>query len=74
MMVIYVELVQWHIHFFDRKASSIGIKTKNMLNKELVEELHKAIIRKFGKIKINLPFIDNNLLCWSCWYAINRQI
>ena len=30
-----------------------------MLNKELAEELHKPIIRKFGKRKKNSPFVDN---------------
>ena len=30
-----------------------------MLNKELTEELHKPIIRKFEKIKINSLFINN---------------
>ena len=30
-----------------------------MLNKELAEELHKQIIRKFERRKVNSPFIDN---------------
>ena len=30
-----------------------------MLNKELAEELHKPIIRKLEKRKVNSPFIDN---------------
>ena len=30
-----------------------------MLNKELTEELHEPIIRKFEKTKINSLFIDN---------------
>ena len=30
-----------------------------MLNRELAEELHKPVIRKFVKRKVNLPFIDN---------------
>ena len=28
-------------------------------NKELLEELHKLIIRKFNKRKVQSPFIDN---------------
>ena len=28
-------------------------------NKELAEELHKPIIRKFNKRKVHSPFIDN---------------
>ena len=34
---------------FDKKTSGSGIKNENMLNKELAEELHKPIIRKFKK-------------------------
>ena len=30
-----------------------------MSNKELVEELHKSIIRKFNKRKVDSSFIDN---------------
>ena len=53
--------------FFDKKSSAkrankfadTGIKNQNMLNKELAEELHNAIIRKFEKRKANSPFIDN---------------
>ena len=33
--------------FFDKKTFGRGIKNENMLNKELAEELHKLIIRKF---------------------------
>ena len=52
--------------FFDKKTSATrankfadtGIKNQNMLSKELTEELHNAIIRKFEK-KANSPFIDN---------------
>ena len=32
---------------------------KNMSNKELAEELHKPIIKKFKKIKLKSLFIDN---------------
>ena len=45
--------------FFDKKTSSGPIKNENMSNKELNEELHKPIIRKFGKRKVQSPFIDN---------------
>ena len=52
---------------FDKKKSGRGIKTENIWNKypldlatrELVEELHKPIIRKFNKRKVQSPFIDN---------------
>ena len=45
--------------FFDKKVSGGGIKNENMSNKELAEELHKAIIRKFNKRKVHPPSIDN---------------
>ena len=44
---------------FDKKISGNGIKDKNMLNKELARELHKPIIRKCEKRKLQSPFIDN---------------
>ena len=45
--------------FFDRKISGNGIKNENISNKELAEELHKLIIKKFKKRKVQPPFIDN---------------
>ena len=33
--------------FFDNKNSRSGIKNENISKKELVEELHKVIVRKF---------------------------
>ena len=38
---------------FDKKSSGNGIKNENILKKELAEELHKAVIRKFNKKKYN---------------------
>ena len=35
------------------------VTNKIISNKELAEELHKAIIRKFDKRKVHSPFIDN---------------
>ena len=46
-------------NFFNKKLLGSGIKNENMLNKELAEELHKPIIRKFERRKVNSPFIDN---------------
>ena len=43
----------------DKSASSSGIENDNISNKELAEELHKAIIRKFKKRKVHSSFIDN---------------
>ena len=45
---------------FDKKSSGSSIKKKkNISNKQLAEELHKLIIRKFKKREIHSPFIDN---------------
>ena len=46
----------------DKRTSRSGIKNENISNKELANELHKAIIRTFNKRKVCLPFIDN---IWS---------
>ena len=45
--------------FFDKKASGSGIRKENMSNQQLAEELHKSIIRKFKKGKVNSTFLDN---------------
>ena len=41
------------------KSSGGAVKSENMSNQELAEKLHKAIIRKFEKRKVNSYFIDN---------------
>ena len=45
--------------FFDKKFSGIGIKNKNISNKELVEGLLKPIINKLKKRKVLLLFKEN---------------
>ena len=45
--------------FLDKITSGSGIKNKIISNKELPEELHKPIIRKFKKRKVHSSFIDN---------------
>ena len=45
--------------FFDKKTFGSGIPKESISNKELAEELHKPIIRKFNKRKIHSFFIDN---------------
>ena len=45
--------------FFDKKTSGSNIKNENIPNKELAEELHKPIIRKFNKRKLHSLFIEN---------------
>ena len=57
--------------FFDKKTSGRRVKTKNISNKELDEELHKPIIKKFEKRKVQFPFIDN---IWSADLADTQLI
>ena len=45
--------------FFDTRNTGGAIKNKIMSNKDLAEELHKPITRKFEKRKVHSPFIDN---------------
>ena len=44
--------------YFDKKTSGGTVKNEVISNKELAEELHKSIIRKFNKRKVHPPFID----------------
>ena len=44
--------------FFDKKTAGGGIKNENMSDQQLAEELHKPIIRKSKKRKVQSPFID----------------
>ena len=52
-------MLQWYTNFLIKKTSGSGIKNENMLNKELAEELHNLIIRKFNKRKVQSLFRDN---------------
>ena len=45
--------------FFDKKTAGVVVKNEILQNKELAEELHKPIIRKFEKRKVLSSFIDN---------------
>ena len=45
--------------FLDKNTSGGTVKNEILSNKELVEELHKPIIRKCNKRKVHSPFIDN---------------
>ena len=55
-------IYRWSINFFDKKLLVAILKNENIFNKELVEELHKPILRKLRKRKVQTPFIDN---IWS---------
>ena len=56
-------LVLWFILFSIKKTSGGTVKNENMSNQELVEELHKPIIRKFEKQKVQSPFIESPFIC-----------
>ena len=60
--------------FFDKKTSGSGIKNENISSKQLSEEIHKPIIRKFEKRIVRSPFIDNYLGSRSSRYAIDKEI
>ena len=45
--------------FFDKNTSGGTVKNKNIYIKELTEEVHKPIIKKFNKRKVQSRFIDN---------------
>ena len=45
--------------FSDNETSGGAIENEIISNKELAEELHKQIARKFNKRKVRSPFIDN---------------
>ena len=56
-------LVSMVYKFLHRKTSGSGIKNENISNKELAEELHKPIIRKFKKTIRILIFYRQYLGC-----------
>ena len=45
--------------YFDKKTSGGTVKNENISNKELVEELHKLIIRNFNKRKVQSSLRGN---------------
>ena len=56
-----VDLLQWSINFLIKNLLIGGIKNEIISNKELAEELHKPIIKKFKKRKVHSTFIDEDL-------------
>ena len=52
MMDIKVDLLQWSINFWIKKSSDTSNKNENISDQQLVEELHKPVIRKFKKRKV----------------------
>ena len=56
-MDINVDLLQLSINFLIKKTSGSGLENENMSDQQLVEELHKPIIKKFiNKKKYNHLF------------------
>ena len=71
MIDINVDLSQWSINFSIKKTSGGGIKDENISNKQLAEELHKPVIRKFNKRKVRICYRPS-LGCKSSKYAIDK--
>ena len=62
MMNISLDLLQWYKFLIKRLL--LPMKTNLLVmvlkwSEESAEELHKPIIRKFGKQTVNSPLIDN---------------
>ena len=45
--------------FFDKKTSGSGIKNDNISNKQLAEKLHKSVMGKFNKRKVQSRLIED---------------
>ena len=60
-------------NFFDKRSTGSGITNDIKQNQQLLNELHKSIIRKFRKIKVYSSFKDN---IWGADLtdAINKQM
>ena len=71
-MDINVNLLQWSKKPFDKKSSGDIVKNEITSTKELAEELHKLIIRKFQKRQVHSSFIGKDCGCRSSRYAIDR--
>ena len=56
MMGITEVLLLWFLIFFVKKTAGGAIKNKVKQNKQLAEELHKPIIKKFKKRKVSSSF------------------
>ena len=47
-------IASWVFKCFEKESFGSGVKSKFIPNQQLVEELRKSIIKKFGKMK-NIP-------------------
>ena len=57
-----------------RISNKSAIETKNISNKKIVEGWHILIIKKIQEKKSTITFKRQYLGCYSCWYAIDKQI
>ena len=64
---IYINIIY---KLFDKKTSGGTVKNENISNKELAEELHKPIIKKFKKS--TFTFYRQYMGRRSSRYAINK--
>ena len=79
MMDINVDFLQWFMKLLIKVLQVVplhlqkksGVKKENFSNKELAEELHKPIIRKFRKRTAHSSFIGN---IWSANLAYMQLI
>ena len=66
MMDVKEVLLWWFTTFLIKQTSGSGIKNEKMSDQQLAEELHKPIILKFKKRKVQSPFID---IIWGAGLA-----
>ena len=59
MMDMKGVLLEGFLYFLIKKTSGGIVKNESVSNKELAEQLHKPIIRKFKERKVQSSFIDN---------------
>ena len=59
MMDIKEILLHWFDKFFDKKLLVAVLKMRILKKKQLSEELHKPIIRKFKQRKVQSHFVNN---------------
>ena len=59
MTDINLGLLQRSVDSPIKNNSGRTIKNENMSNKELAEEIHKPVIRKFNKRKVHSSYMDN---------------
>ena len=60
-------------NFFDEKSCGNAVKNEIMQNKELAEELHKPIVRKFLKNKSILTFYRQYLEFLLLIFSVNTH-